>query len=147
MRDLNPRAHCSTTGFRFMGALLVAALLQMGLVQAQEVAPPQAESLLLRGNLDSKLEQALKTMLTQARRAGEMTSQLLSVSRPIQLQLEPVRLNPLLEETLEGVSFRPEFDRVTVVKELSPELPLVHGDRKRLIEVFSNLFNNLFVRI
>jgi len=102
----------------------------------------RAESLLLRGDLDPKIEHALKTVLSQARRAGEMTSQLLTISRPLELRLEPLALNALLEETLEGVSFRPEFDHVQIVKTLAPSLPAIHGDRKRLIEVFSNLFNN-----
>ena len=102
----------------------------------------RAESLLMRGNLDPKVEQALKTILNQARRAAEMTSQLLTASRPIQIHMEPVQLNALLEDTLETVSYRPEFDRVQIVKELSKDAPVVQGDRKRLIEVFSNLFNN-----
>ena len=102
----------------------------------------RAESLLMRGNLDPKVEQALKTILSQARRAAEMTSQLLSASRPIQIHLEPLRMNALLEETLETVSYRPEFDHIHTIKEFSQDVPTVHGDHKQLIEVFSNLFNN-----
>lgn len=53
MRDLNPRASCSATGPRAMLpslALLAAALLQAGLVRAQEAPPPQNESVQLRSS-------------------------------------------------------------------------------------------------
>lgn len=53
MRDLNPRASCSATGPRAMLpslALLAAALLQAGLVRAQEAVPPQNESVPLRSS-------------------------------------------------------------------------------------------------
>jgi signal transduction histidine kinase len=102
----------------------------------------RAESLLLRGGLDAKVEQALQTIMKQARRASEMTAQLLSVSRPMQLEFESLDLNTLLDETIEGVGFRPEFDRVDVAKHFDRGLSSVQADRKRLIEVFSNLMNN-----
>lgn len=53
MRDLNSRASCSATGPRAMLpslALLAAALLQAGLVRAQEATPPQNESVQLRSS-------------------------------------------------------------------------------------------------
>jgi len=53
MRDLNPWASCSATGPRSIWpslALLAVALLQAGLVRAQEAAPPQNESVQLRSS-------------------------------------------------------------------------------------------------
>lgn len=102
----------------------------------------RAESLLIKGGLDPKMEQTLQTILNQAQRAAEMTSQLLSISRPTAVELAPLQLNTLIEETLGNAGFRPEFAKVKIVKELAKNLPVIQGDRKRLIEVFSNLFNN-----
>ncbi|MEO1369507.1 MAG: ATP-binding protein, partial [Acidobacteriota bacterium] len=85
----------------------------------------------------------LERILTSARRAGELSKQMLFYSGRAQFVVEPLHIRELVEDTV--ASLRPTVDeRVRVLVEGDDELPVIDGDAGQLRQVISNLMVNAF---
>ncbi|MEM8995667.1 MAG: ATP-binding protein [Acidobacteriota bacterium] len=85
----------------------------------------------------------LERILTSARRAGELSKQMLFYSGRAQFVVEPLQIRELVEDAV--ASLRPTADeRVRVLVEGDDELPVIDGDAGQLRQVISNLVVNAF---
>lgn len=87
-------------------------------------------------------QQAVQILDKEIERLDRVVKRLLEFYRPVELLLEPTRLDDLLRSTLELV--RPQIENVGVelVTELEDALPLVRVDRELLKQAVLNLLLN-----
>jgi signal transduction histidine kinase len=92
----------------------------------------------------------LSVMLQQSERLSRLIDQLLDLSRlesgDVPLDLEPVKLAPLVERVLTEIEIaRPDrAETVHVKNEVPTDLPPVEADRERIHQVLFNLLDNAF---
>jgi signal transduction histidine kinase len=91
---------------------------------------------------DLELCRDLDMLLEEMTRLDGIVRDFLEFSRPRALNIEPLQLASLLDETLELAGRRLEESRIYLVRKYSPELPSIMGDGKQLKQVFINLLNN-----
>ncbi len=103
-----------------------------------------SELLLNRNPSDESRRKWVTRINTDSRRLTGIIDDLLNVSRirsgKLTIQVDPVTLRPLLEEVVAGL-------RTTTTKhefkaELPTNLPMVHADHDKLIQVFTNMLDN-----
>lgn len=79
----------------------------------------------------------------QARRCKQIVQNLLRFSRSSRtIDLEPVDLNKVLEETMTFMEHQLHMNQIELRLELEPALPLVQGNAGQLQQVFTNLLIN-----
>ncbi len=81
-------------------------------------------------------------LLDEMARLDGIVRDFLEFSRPRALNVEPLQLASLLDETLDFVGRRLEESRINLVRKYSAESPSIMGDGKQLKQVFINLLNN-----
>jgi len=93
---------------------------------------------------DAGLREYADIVVNEVNRVDVLIDQLLDLSRPSKIDLEPLNIHELLDQVLllekedaagTGVEIRKNFD---------PSLPAIRGDRPRLMQVFLNLVKNAF---
>jgi len=94
---------------------------------------------------EKKLERAQKDLLrvsNASEKLHDTISDLLELSRVglIVNQLEEFELSTLIQEIIENIN--DSIQSQNVVVNVSPNLPVIYGDRTRLREVFENLISN-----
>jgi PAS domain S-box-containing protein len=97
------------------------------------------------GPINETQREFLDIAVRNSDRLGALINDLLDVSRiesdRLEMRSEPVDLAAVLADV--GATFRLEaYTKGLVLREEVPELPLVRGDKSRLIQVFSNLVSN-----
>ena len=99
---------------------------------------------LLRRALQSapSLLQYTDIMIREADRLDRLIEQLLDLSRPARLALEPLNIHEILEDVLLLQTHLLADQRVILRKRFDPSLPLVRGDKAQLTQVFLNLVKN-----
>ena len=89
----------------------------------------------------SPLQKDVSTIIKSARRAADLTQQLLSFARRTRRQVAPVDLNDLVQEVV--TLLQQTVDRrIEIVTQLAPGLPAVEGDGSQLQQVILNLSLN-----
>jgi PAS domain S-box-containing protein len=107
--------------------ILTATMMQLGL---------------LRGTVrDSKTRESLKELESHARRAADLTRQLLMFSRKSALEIKPTDLNRVVDEMLKMLR-RLLGEQVSVEFRGAPALPMVEADRGMMQQVIMNLSVN-----
>jgi PAS domain S-box-containing protein len=101
--------------------------------------------LLAEGNFSpEEVREFAEEIRTSARRLTRLINDLLDLERMqsgrITMHFEPVDLNTLIAEVTE--SFRTTSDKHRIVLELDPAVPMIRGDRDRLVQVLTNLLSN-----
>ena len=91
---------------------------------------------------DDPRQKTIEKIVKQTFRASEIVNNLLNFSRTGGAQFVSVNLNSVLDETLSLVQHPFKTARVTVIRNFTDELPVVHGSTTRLQQVFLNLFMN-----
>ena len=81
-------------------------------------------------------------IIRQVDRAREITHNLLNFSRRRQTVVQAVNLNRLLEDMLRLVEREAQQRQIHLVKELSPDLPVIYSDAPSIRQVVLNLLNN-----
>ncbi|MBI3020676.1 MAG: hypothetical protein HYY59_01585 [Candidatus Omnitrophica bacterium] len=89
-----------------------------------------------------ELASVAREMEDVVKRADAVVNGLLDFATPQQFHLATDRLNPAIEESLGLVKHELDESRVSVVKALQDDLPLVRMDRNKIQQVFVNLFLN-----
>jgi signal transduction histidine kinase len=101
-----------------------------------------ADNLLMAGGLDEKKASRIEIILKEAERISQMTSNLLSFSRPKPPSMGPVALGGLVAEVLLLLSYQLKKAKVDVVTRFPDPVPTVTGDADKLKQVFINLIVN-----
>ena len=96
--------------------------------------------------LEPKFASRLKIIKANTDKLYGLVESMLDVSRlekgSLQIHLEPVRVDAILGEIIEGRMHDAEIKKQTLQMEVDGRLPLIMADRRRLKDVFSNLVDN-----
>jgi len=84
----------------------------------------------------------LRRIAADARRIDAIVRDLLDLSRPERVELKAVAVGPVLEDALATARVQERFGGVRVEVDLSPDLPPVRADARRLSQVLLNLLLN-----
>ena len=84
----------------------------------------------------------LRMIVREATRCKAIVSDLLNFSRQNEVLAQETDLNDLLREMAEDVSQQDLYQRVELVTDLEPDLPLIQADPLQLRQIFLNLMNN-----
>jgi PAS domain S-box-containing protein len=84
----------------------------------------------------------LNLMETETRRTSRVVSNLLAFSRQSKMEMKPVDINRLLDQTLVLNSNLLKIASVKVQKRMDPGLPNIVGSEDQLQQVFMNLISN-----
>jgi signal transduction histidine kinase/CheY-like chemotaxis protein len=98
--------------------------------------------LLRREALESRVDERLRRISGQAQRAVKIVRSLLALARKQPTTWTTVDVNTLIEETLELEGYQFRSERVSVVRDLAPDLPGLLADANQLQQVLTNLFLN-----
>ena len=129
----------------------IKAIEQLATGIAHEIHNPltiisgKAQVLLLkkdRSQLNEQVEEVLKTIVKQTKRAADITRKLLMFSQSSGSPKEPLHLEQILEDTISLVSYQTSLDGIEISKTLGGSIPVFYGNVHELREVFLNLILN-----
>jgi PAS domain S-box-containing protein len=110
---------------------------------AHEISNPLTNIQLAAEILSKKVGKAAKSRIDVISKNVEMASSvvrnLLDFSRQTQLNIVPLDLQQVIDESLEMLS--PRLEEIDVVKNIG-KLPEIEGDPKQLVQVFANIIIN-----
>lgn len=91
---------------------------------------------------DERIQQDMDQIIAAADKMHQLLNELLELSRVGRLAnpSEPIHLTPLIHEAVALI--KGKVDQQGVRIDIAPSLPVVTGDRLRLLEVFQNLLDN-----
>jgi two-component system NtrC family sensor kinase len=88
------------------------------------------------------LKERVAKIQKQIERGRKVTHRLLGFSRRVGPELEPVDVVAALEETVSFVEKDLEASRIHVLRDYSPDLPIIRSSLAQMQQVFLNLINN-----
>jgi signal transduction histidine kinase len=98
------------------------------------------------GELSDRQKHFLEVVHANADRLGKLVSDLLDMSRietgKIKLDVQPLQLEEIIEEATDIIASRVEAKNLQLEVKLADGLPLVQGDRDRVLRVLTNLLDN-----
>jgi len=96
--------------------------------------------------LDAKFGQKLKIIKTNTDKLYALVESMLDVSRlekgTLEVRPEPVKLDTILEEIVEGRTKDAEQKKQTMTLTVDGQMPIMMLDRRRIRDVFNNLIDN-----
>ncbi len=81
-------------------------------------------------------------LVGESERAQKIVRNLLDFARESSIELEAIRAEEVVEETLQLASNQIKLAKVKVTGEIEDELPPIYGDRQQLTQVFLNMVLN-----
>ena len=105
----------------------------------------KAQVLLLqkdRKTYDEKVEEVLKTIVHETRRAADITKKLLMFSRASSTPREKLRLESILEDTISLIAYQTSLEGIEIRRLIGRDLPEFSGNVQEFREVFFNLILN-----
>jgi len=126
----------------------LAALGEMAAVVAHEIRNPVAGiaagiDYLTRNAREGSVEfEGAAMMKGEIRRITRILEDILFVARPLQLNLSPELIPPLIEDVIRRCQPQAEAGKVAILFEYEEDLPALHVDGQRLEQVFTNLIIN-----
>ena len=136
---------------RLLQSAKLSAIEQLATGIAHEIHNPltiisgKAQVLLLQKDpklYDAKVEEVLKTIVKQTRRAADITKKLLVFSQASASLREKIRLESILEDTLSLITYRTSLEGIEIQRLIAEDLPDFFGNVQELREVFFNLIFN-----
>jgi two-component system, cell cycle sensor histidine kinase and response regulator CckA len=115
---------------------------------AHEVKNPLAiiiqgiEYLKTSSGSDALLADVVERIKKSAQRADTIVKGLLSFTRQISIQTEKVEVTAVIEETLSFVEHQINAKHITVIRQYSPNAPLVSIDSDQMKQAFANILLN-----
>ncbi|MFH0994913.1 MAG: ATP-binding protein [Pseudomonadota bacterium] len=91
---------------------------------------------------DDPKQQTLKIIDQELDRMANLVANLLQFSRRSQRQISTINVCEEIEKTLELIHYHLRNHRISVVREFSPDVPVIHADRQQLRQLFLNLCSN-----
>ena len=92
--------------------------------------------------LAAKVRKDLYRIIRDAERCRDIIKELLEFARQTQQNILPLDLNKALLRTIFLLEYQPLFQNITIIKELSPDLPNAPVDRRQINHVFMNVILN-----
>ncbi len=86
----------------------------------------------------------LKIINDEAFRCKTITNSLLDFSRQRQAEKTQLKVNYLIEQTLQLIKHHPKFKRLEISRELDEALPPIYGNEAQLKQVFIAIISNAF---
>jgi signal transduction histidine kinase len=102
----------------------------------------RVESLLGQLPEDDPKRRALEVIQQEVDRMGDLVTNLLDFSRRSQPHISTLEVREEIERTLELIHYHLRNHRISVVREIAPDLPMIQADREKLRQLFLNLFTN-----
>jgi signal transduction histidine kinase len=100
----------------------------------------------MAGELSEAQRSLLETVRSNVDRMNSLVSELLDISRiesgRVRLDLGDVSIPGMVKEVLRAIQGQIEGKQQSLKVEVAPDLPLVRGDRSRLMQVLTNLVSN-----
>ena len=84
----------------------------------------------------------LQMIIDEAQRCKIIVADLLNFARQQEILTQDTDLQALVNEVLIKVNHRHRFDKIQIIRQFSPDLPLIQADPAQLQQVFINLLNN-----
>jgi len=91
---------------------------------------------------DAHLVDVVGRINKSAFRADSIIKGLLSFTRQMPIQAEPVEIQPVIEETLSFIEHQLKLKHIKLIKQFSPGLPKVTIDLNQIKQVFLNILLN-----
>lgn len=91
---------------------------------------------------DERVEEVLKTIVKQTRRAADITKKLVMFSRGSASPRESLKLEAVLEDTLSLIAYQTSLEGIEIRRRVAPDLPAFLGNVQEIREVFFNLILN-----
>ena len=91
---------------------------------------------------DALLADVVERIKKSAQRADTIVKGLLSFTRQISIQTEKAEIIPVIEETLSFVEYQINTKHITVLRQYSPDAPLVSIDSDQIKQAFANILLN-----
>ncbi len=91
---------------------------------------------------EDERQEMLDDLVSQSERARKIVSNLLDFARQSETSIEPLDIRKILDETVALVRNHVKVKKIKLVLDVSDNLPIVHGDRQLLSQVFMNLLIN-----
>lgn len=129
----------------------LAAIEQLATGIAHQIHNPltiisgKAQVLLLQKDrvpLDDRIQDVLKTIVKQTKRAADITKKLLVFSQGSSGSREYLQLDQILEDTIALVSYQTSLERISLTKTVDSDLPDFLGNLQEMREMFFNLILN-----
>lgn len=98
--------------------------------------------LLKEQNSDAAFSKDIDLIAEAGNRCHKIVQNLLSFARQRPPERKPVKLNEILESTLNFMSYDLRTSNINIVREYDPDLPVIIADAHQLQQVFLNLINN-----
>lgn len=98
--------------------------------------------LLQHMELDPKNRGYVDRIAKSAARCHKIVTSLLGFSRQHEPERKPVRINELADAVIEIIAYDVRASNITLVKEYTPDLPLILGDAHQLQQVILNIMSN-----
>ena len=105
----------------------------------------KAQVLLLQKDknpLNERVEEVLKTIVKQTKRAADITRKLLMFSQGSGAPKESLRLEQILDDTIALVSYQTSLEGIEITKSIGSGIPSLYANVHELREVFLNLILN-----
>jgi len=91
---------------------------------------------------DEEKQEMLQDLIDQAQRSKRIVRNLLDFARESETKMESLDIRKILDDTVRLVGNQAKMKKVRLVLDLPADLPIVHGDRHLLGQVFMNLIIN-----
>jgi len=100
--------------------------------------------LMQKGNrdLDPKVEEVLKTIVQQTKRAADITRKLLMFSQGSKAPKDALCLEQVLDDTIALVSYQTSLEGIEIIKTLGSHIPPLYSNVHEMREIFLNLILN-----
>lgn len=144
-RDLTERKEME---LKLLQTERLASLGQLSAGVAHEINNPlgiiatTVDTLLGRERKDQFKITSLERIKAQVERSARIVDNLLNFSRPKKPDMRPLEASEVLEETLSLIEHQLKLDNIEVIREFTPNLPKIMGDRSQLQQVFMNMIQN-----
>lgn len=136
---------------QLLHATKLTAIEQLATGIAHEIHNPltiisgKAQVLLLqkdRNQMDDRVEEVLKTIVKQTKRAADITRKLLMFSQSSGSPKEMLRLEQVLEDTISLVSYQTSLEGIEITRSSTVPMPAFYANVHEIREVFLNLILN-----